>query len=605
MGERRSHLHPLGAACASLHDRGGNLSIQAASIAKQAARLDSPVPLLWRLATSPTPNVTTANIQASRRSSGGATYAGRADLMEIHKHPLPSPNMALPGLRALMSSRLTPPLNPFGVLKLARDFLRYGPSPAIGYAGGAARHATEIAVIDVDGHRITFAEAEDLTRMCVAGLAARGVAQDSAVAVLGRNSLGFALAIPAVARIGADLVYLNPGFRPAQVESIINDRSVSFVLVDDDLRDRVPINTPKASLSAPDTWASKSPKSGGSRSGRHIILTSGTTGTPKGADRSSTPMESAISLLDALPYRERDTHILAAPMFHSWGWLNHRLTALLDATEVMISRPNAAAVLDAAAEHQAEIIVATPVVVRRLADAGPGERDLSQLRGVLVSGSAIPAPVVKSFGEQFGPILFNLYGSTEVGFATCASPDDLAADANTAGRSLPGVKVAVLTPEGQPLPIGAIGEIWVGSAASFDGYVDGGDKDRRSGLLSTGDLGRFDANGRLFVSGRADDLIISGGENVHPAEVEAVLRGHHQVQDVAAVGRSDPKFGQAVVAYVVPQPGAVATTQSDALIAELHRFCDTELARYQRPRDIFLRDSLPTNETGKVLRRDL
>ena len=423
--------------------------------------------------------------------------------------------------------------------------------------------------------------------------------------MLGRNSIGFSLAIPAVSRTGADLVYLNPGFRPAQIATILQDRSVSLVLVDDDLADRIPPEVPTAPLDDPASWTDPEPTSGKTGSSRHIILTSGTTGKPKGADRSQTPVESAVSLLDTLPYRERDTHILAAPMFHSWGWLNHRFTSLLDATEVLTPRPTAAAVLDAAAEHQAGVIVATPVVVARLAEAGTEGRDLTALRGVLVSGSAIPPTVVRDFYDQFGPVLFNLYGSTEVGFATCAGPDDLLTHPNTAGRPLPGVTVEILAADGKSLSPGESGEIWVGSAASFDGYIDGGDKDRREGLLSTGDLGHFDPEGRLFVSGRADDLIISGGENVHPSEVEAVLRQHKDVRDVAAVGRPDSQFGQAVVAHVVARNGELSEADQNRLIADLHEFSRQELAGFQRPREIYLRTSLPTNETGKVLRRAL
>ncbi|MCH9815427.1 MAG: AMP-binding protein [Actinomycetia bacterium] len=527
------------------------------------------------------------------------------DKLRSLKEDLPGPEMALPGVRALISSRLMPPLNPVGVLKLSRDLLRFGPSPAIGYAPGAARHPDAVAIVEPVGAQLTFAEAEDLTRRCVTGLKQRGISDADAVAILGRNTIGFALAIPAVSRTGADLVYLNPGFRPAQIAAIIQDRSVSLVLVDDDLADRIPPGTATASLPNPDTWATPEPTTGKTGSSRHIILTSGTTGKPKGADRSRTPVESAVSLLDTLPYRERDTHVLAAPMFHSWGWLNHRFTSLLDATEVLIPRPTAAAVLDATEEHRAQIIVATPVVVARLADAGAQGRDLSALRGVLVSGSAIPATVVRDFCDKFGPVLYNLYGSTEVGFATCAGPSDLLAAADTAGRPLPGVTVEILNSRGTQVATGASGEIWVGSAASFDGYIDGGDKDRRAGLLSTGDLGHYDPAGRLFVSGRADDLIISGGENVHPSEVEAVLREHPGVRDVAAVGRTDAKFGQAVLAYVVAQDPNLSDADQQALIADLAAFSRRELAGYQRPRDIYLRASLPTNETGKVLRREL
>ncbi len=532
--------------------------------------------------------------------------------MEFGNHGLPDPREVLwdiswapTGTQAVWSARLTPPLNPLAGFRLAHSVLMHGFSPAIGYSAGAIRHPDRTALVDDSGVHLSFREAEDLTQRCTAGLIDRGVDSNSTVGVLGRDSGGLAQAIAAVSRTGADLVYLNTGFRASQIEVILKDRGIDFVLVDKSLAGRIPKGIPTARLDDPESWSSNSEVRARRGSGRHIILTSGTTGKPKGADRSRTPIEAAISLLDALPYREGATHVIAAPMFHSWGWLNHRMSSLLDTTEIMVSRPSATAVLDAAAEHKAEVVVTTPVVLRRLVEAGPGDRDLSKLRGVLVSGSAIPGSVVASFLQQFGPVLYNLYGSTEVGFATCASPRDLAEVPNTAGRPLQGVDVSILTRHGQVVPAGVEGEIWVGSSASFDGYLDGGDKDRREGLLSTGDLGHFDDQGRLFVSGRADDLIISGGENVHPAEVEAVLLSHPLVADVAVVGRADQVFGQAVVAHVVPRVSALAGAgmPEAELAADVLSFARDNLARFQCPREVVVHEELPVNETGKILRR--
>ena len=344
-------------------------------------------------------------------------------------------------------------------------------------------------MIDEYGVTLTYREAEYLTRGAAESLAERGLIPGTAAAVLGRNSAGFAIAIAAVSRTGADLVYLNPGFtRPNSPTSSTTGES-TLVLADPELLERLPVQVPVLTLNDPASWSHPWRFEVTEGGGRHIILTSGTTGQPKGADRSRTPLEAAVSLLAVLPYRERATHVMASPMFHSWGWLNHRICCLLDSTEVMIARPTAEQVLDAAAEHRAEIIVTTPVVVRRLAEAGPGDRDLSHLVGVLVSGAPIPPDVIISFQDQFGDVIYNLYGSTEVGYATVASPQDLAAAPTTAGRPLPGVSVQLLDPTGDPVPPGAEGEVWVGSSASFDGYIDGEDKDRRGDLVATGDLG--------------------------------------------------------------------------------------------------------------------
>lgn len=545
-------------------------------------------------------------MSVSSRVAGGQTVAVIRESVvwsaatAAHSKARSAGELGTAAVQALVSSRLMLPWNPVQNLKLGRDLLVHGPSPAIGWAPGATRHPDELAVVDERGTALTYRQAENLTRGAAATLGELGLAPGRTAAVLGRNSAGFALAIAAVSRAGADLVYLNPGFTAGQVADLLRERGVDLVLADPDLLDRLPPDVTPLRLDDPLSWAHESSFAVTRGGGRHIILTSGTTGHPKGADRSRTPLEAAVSLLAVLPYRVRATHVMAAPLFHSWGWLNHRINSLLDSTEIMVSRPSAEAVLDAAARYRAAVIVATPVVVRRLAQSGPGGRDLTNLRGVLVSGAPIPPDVVTRFRHEFGELIYNLYGSTEVGYATVATPADLAAEPTTAGRALPGVRLVVLDPSGEPVPPGVEGEVWVGSAASFEGYVDGQDKDRRGDLVATGDLGILDRQGRLFVRGRSDDLIISGGENVHPTEVEAVLRHHPEVGDAAAVGRPDADFGQRVVSFVVPSDECLDPTGlPDRVLA----FARDRLAGYQRPREVVVVDALPRNETGKVLRR--
>ncbi len=503
------------------------------------------------------------------------------------------------GVRAYVASGLTVPLGPLTLARISRDLLAFGLSPGFGYAGAADRHPGSPAVEEDGEPGPTFADAERITRAAAGFLAAEGCAPGSRVGLLGRNSLAFAVAVAAVGRTGADLFYLNTGFPAAQLADLVHHHGLHLVLADADLARRLPDDVPTVALPgllAADSRPGVGPVVGG---GRHIILTSGTTGRPKGADRSRTPLAAVVALLSSLPYRERGTHVMAAPMFHSWGWLNHRLTSLLDTTEVMVPHPTATAVLDAAERNRADLIITTPVVLGRLAAAGPGERNLSGLRGVLVSGSLLPPDVVARFQSQFGPVLYNLYGSTEVGYVSVASPDDLLAHPDTAGLPLPGVAVRILDRHGHPVAVGHEGEIWVGSPAAFSGYIDGGDTDRRDGLVATGDAGRLDADGFLFVHGRADDLIISGGENVHPAEVETVLRAMPEVADVAAVGTPDPLFGEQVVVHVVPSADTDPAELPDLVLAHARR----ELAPYQRPREVVVHTELPHSETGKVMRR--
>jgi acyl-CoA synthetase (AMP-forming)/AMP-acid ligase II len=220
------------------------------------------------------------------------------------------------------------------------------------------------------------------------------------------------------------------------------------------------------------------------------------------------------------------------------------------------------------------------------------------LRVVALSGSALPAAVAERFMDEYGDVVYNLYGSTEVAYISVATPRDLRAAPGTAGRPLQGVRLRILDDAGEPVAAGGTGRIFAGSALTFEGYSGGQDKERIDGLVATGDLGHLDPAGRLVVDGRDDDMIVSGGENVYPREVEEVLLGHPAVADVAVVGVPDERFGQALVAHVVPRDGGAPAD-------ELREYLEERLAGYKVPREVVLHDVLPRNETGKVRRADL
>lgn len=506
--------------------------------------------------------------------------------------------------RATLRARLLPPLDPIRTVRLLRVLQQYGTTPALGFAAGAARHPNDVAVIDCDtGSRTTFAEMEDRTNALRQWLTADGYRPGVVVGLLGRNSRAYLDAIAAVSRTGADLVYLNTGHTADQISAIADREGISRYLVAAEFTARTPAERTTV-LGGPEweSMATRSTTAAGRppKVGRHIILTSGTTGVPRGAARDSAPIDAAIALLAGFPFRQRDTHVIAAPLFHAWAWLNHRFAALLDSTQVLLPTPDPQAVLAAAARHRANTIITVPVVVQRmlgLPESAIESLDLSELRVVAVSGSALPPTVVTAFADRFGPVLYNLYGSTEAAFATLATPSDLAADPASAGRPLPGVAVAVLDEHGDKAPTGQLGRVYVGSSTSFAGYTDGSDRDRVDGMLWTGDLGQWDESGRLRIAGRDDDVIISGGENVHPVEVEAVLRQHPDVADVVVTGRTDPEYGQAIVAHVVLQHPVAAGWNARFLA-----WARTRLAPAQRPVEVRRRQSIPRNATGKIQR---
>ena len=334
-----------------------------------------------------------------------------------------------------------------------------------------------------------------------------------------------------------------------------------------------------------------------------MILTSGTTGTPKGAPRDEPKSLGIIGgVLSKVPYRAAETTVLAAPMFHALGFAGMALGLGLGSTLVLHRRFEPEMTLDALRDNRASALIAVPVMLQRLVELGDdaiAARHLDQLRIIFASGSAISADLVNKTLRAFGPVLYNMYGSTEVAEATIATPSDLAADPNTVGGVVRGTVIKILDEHGREVPASTTGRIFVGNSLSFEGYTGGEDKERIAGLVSSGDVGHFDHAGRLYIDGRDDEMIVSGGENVFPAEVENLLAGHDAILEAAAIGVEDEQFGHRLKAFVVPVPGHDLTED------EVKEYVRENLARYKVPREVVFLDELPRNPTGKVLKREL
>jgi fatty-acyl-CoA synthase len=337
--------------------------------------------------------------------------------------------------------------------------------------------------------------------------------------------------------------------------------------------------------------------------GRATILTSGTTGTPKGASRGSpTGLDPIGALLSKIPLRARGVTIDASPLFHSWGYAHFLLAMALSSTLVLRRHFDPRRTLEDIERHRADTLVLVPVMLQRILALGADElrrHDTSSLRVVALSGSAVPAQLATAALDAFGDVIYNLYGSTEVAWATIATPKDLRLAPGTAGKPPRGTIVKLFDDEDREVRPGGSGRIFVGNGMLFEGYTGGGSKDMLNGLMATGDVGHFDQHGRLFIDGRSDDMIVSGGENVFPAEVEDALTSHEQIEDAAVIGIDDKDFGQRLKAFVVPREGAKLTE------AEVQDHVKRTLARYKVPREVEFVDELPRNTTGKVLKREL
>jgi len=521
-------------------------------------------------------------------------------------------------MKVLHEAGIVAPMRPDKALKVGSTFLRWGASPATGIATAAIHHPHEIAIID-ERSSLSFERLHRRSNALAHAFAEMGIGHGDGVGIMCRNHRGFVEATLAAAKLGASALYLNTMFAGPQLVEVTRREGPRALVYDEEFTDllegvddsvaRVVGWTDEAGeagqvtleqLIASGDEADLSPPP---EKPRFVILTSGTTGTPKGAQRSSPDGLLAIAaLIDKIPFRSRQTMMIAAPLFHSWGFFHFVMSLPTASTMVLRRRFDPEGTLRAAQESRAEVLAAVPVMIQRilgLPDETLSSYELPSLRITSLSGSALPGELAIEWMDRFGDTVYNLYGSTEVAYATVATPADLRAAPGTAGRPPRGTTVRIIDEGGNDLPQGEVGRIFVGNDMSFEGYTGGGGKEVIDGLLCSGDVGHIDSGGRLFIDGRDDEMIVSGGENVFPREVEDLLADHESVVEAAVIGVEDAEFGQRLKAFVVAKVGAGVSED------DLKAHVKANLAGYKTPREVQFLDELPRNATGKVLKRDL
>jgi acyl-CoA synthetase (AMP-forming)/AMP-acid ligase II len=523
-------------------------------------------------------------------------------------------------LKILNQAGIIGAMRPDIAVKALGTLVRWGASPATGIATAAIHYPNEVALIDERGS-LTFGEIQRRTNALARSFAEMGIKYGDGLGIMCRNHRGFVEATLASAKLGASALYLNTAFAGPQLTEVTRREGPKVLVYDEEfaglLEDldedvaRVVGWSEGGSPGGPEPTLEELIQRGSEQDlqpppdkPRFVILTSGTTGAPKGAQRSNPDgLFTLAAMIDKIPYRRREKMVIAAPLFHSWGLLHFAAIGLpTAATMVLRRRFDPEDTLRAVQEHDAQVLAAVPVMIQRilsLPEETLAKYRLGSLRITSLSGSALPGELAISWMDRFGEVIYNFYGSTEVGQVTIATPADLRAAPGTAGRAPRGTVVRLLDEQGQEVPRGQVGRIFAGSEMSFEGYTGGGGKEIVDGLLSTGDVGRMDEHGRLFVEGRDDEMIVSGGENVFPREVEDLLADHPDVEEAAVIGVEDAEWGQRLKAFVVACNGK-ALTESD-----VQEYVKSNLARYKVPREVVFMDELPRNATGKVLKREL
>ena len=513
-------------------------------------------------------------------------------------------------------------LKPSGSLALARTLpwlLGRGPSLGVVTQMNAITLGDKVAIHDRNGS-LTWRELDERANQAAHALWQSGLRGGDRVATLLRNGREAAEVALGAQKYGIVACPLNTWAKPKELKATMAASDPGIVVYDtahaDQVKECVPEDVPlvfvgdpggalEGSLDYEDLLADQmrrppSPFTRDPGDPKVIIHTSGTTGTPKGASRSAAAagVGALANLLTVVPYHRDDIVFCPAPLFHSFGLATFTFATVLGATLVLPEKFEPERSLALIEAHQASVASFVPVMIKRIVSLDDDVKkryDLSSLRIVIASGSAMGEDLRRAATETFGKVLYDLYGSTEAGWVAIARPDDVVSHPKSVGKPVPGIDVAIFDKDGERVGATETGEIFVKSDVLFEGYTSGDAKDERDGYMSIGDLGHLNEGGYLYIEGRADDMVVVGGENVYPIEVEEVIQGVPRVDDVAVMGIPDEEYGQVLGAFVVGSASA----------EEITRVCKKDLASYKVPKRIEKVDELPRTSTGKVVKREL
>jgi acyl-CoA synthetase (AMP-forming)/AMP-acid ligase II len=457
-------------------------------------------------------------------------------------------------------------------------------------------------------------------------LARLGLRGGEHVIVYAPNSIEYLLASAAARVIGAVAIPMNHRLAAEEVAYILDDSDAAFVFVGDPflviaetVRARAPSVRHWVTLGRDRReWAAHVDDliTGGDPAGATVsdsgnvggsmIYTAGTTGKPKGALRRAVDQAALLPRLSAFDLVRPHVHLAAGPFYHSAPGAFALYTHIFGGTVVVMPKFDPEEALALIARHRVTSTFMAPILLKRIVDLPETVRaryDVSSMQVIVMAAAPCPMKVKDDVVRYFGPVLYEFYGSTELGVNTVLRPEDVLRKPGSCGRAAPGVELAVFDADGRPVKRGEPGELFVRRYDGvFDEYYKKPEATRqtqRGDWLSVGDVAWIDDEGFVYICDRVRDMVISGGVNIYPAEIEDVLHRHAAVQDVAVFGVPDDTWGERLHAAIQPRPGANLTPD------ELIEFARAHLAGYKVPREISFHAELPRDAAGKLLKRVL
>ena len=532
----------------------------------------------------------------------------------------------------IRSTQVARSMRPARLAQFVQDarHTRLGPHLAVMYH--AAAHPEKDALVEYGEHgvrRLSWGELDATINRLAQALVARGIGPGGRVALMLPNGSEYLIAQQALARLGATAVQIGYRLKPGEIAHILSNSEPAATIVHADYLAAMHEARAQTSTTGPivvvggdgklagrevSDWdralaaaSPEVPRIKGGDGGGVIVYTSGTTGKPKGANRSwrKTGLESVADMMLQAGMRADDRHLVVCPLYHSAAPAFVAIMLSLGATVVLMNHFDPEGALDIIQRERITCSLMVPTMLIRITNL-PAETlakyDTSSLRWVMSGAAPLTTEAARRFIARFGPVLWNFYGSTETGLVTMAGPHDHVARPGTIGRALRGNEIRLLDDAGHEVPLGQVGELYARNSTLMSGYHNNEEATasaQREGFVSVGDMGRVDADGYYYLESRKHDMVISGGVNIYPREIEDHLHTHPAILEAAVIGIPDAEWGETLRAFIVLRDGQQITE------VDVINYCREGLADFKRPRKVTFLPELPRNPTGKILKREL